>query len=65
MKDYTINLKEHKDETVWIHCGHIESMAITLVSENPSTFFVCCTDCYHRLLGYFISCATEVEVKLK
>jgi hypothetical protein len=60
-----VYLKE-MNELSTIHCPHEpKDYTIILNDNNPRVRFMCCNDCYDRLLGFFVTQITNFTLKVR
>jgi hypothetical protein len=54
------------NELSTIHCPHEpKDYTIILNDNNPRVRFMCCDDCYNRLLGFFVTQITNFTLKVR
>jgi len=58
------NLIESNDSYTWVKCGHKDFTHSILLSERFAAYFICCDDCYDRLIGHIITGLVEPFEKL-
>jgi len=57
-------ITEYEDGNTFMKCGHNNMEYNILLSENLKLYFLCCPECYDRLVGYLIRKLIEPIEKL-